>query len=114
MGAFHSVLENLLNNACAYCPAGARVAVALQANGERLRLTVADDGPGIAPQERAHIFERFYRGRAAASSGAGLGLSIVRQALDRLGGHITLGPGLEGAGVGFIVDLPRRLALYKP
>jgi two-component system sensor histidine kinase QseC len=107
MPAFHSVMENLLNNARAYCPAGARVAVALEADAERVRLTVADNGPGIAPQEQSRIFERFYRGRAAASSGAGLGLSIVRQALERLGGHIELGPGLDGAGVSFLVDLPR-------
>jgi two-component system sensor histidine kinase QseC len=107
MAAFHSVLENLLNNACAYCPAGARVAVVLEADAARLRLTVADNGPGIAPDEQSQIFERFYRGRAAASSGAGLGLSIVRQALDRLGGRMAMGPGLDGAGVGFAVEIPR-------
>ncbi|WP_157119175.1 sensor histidine kinase [Azohydromonas lata] len=106
MAAFHSVLENLLNNACAYCPPGSRVVVALQGEGGRLRLTVADDGPGIAPRERQRVFERFYRGAGTAASGAGLGLSIVRQALDRLHGHIALGPGLDGAGVGFTVELP--------
>jgi two-component system sensor histidine kinase QseC len=105
--AFHSVLENLLNNAYAYCPAGARVAVVLEADAARIRLTVADDGPGIAPDEQSRIFERFYRGQAASLSGAGLGLSIVRQALGRLGGRIAMGPGLEGAGVGFVVDIAR-------
>ena len=112
MAAFHSVLENLLNNACAYCPPGSRVAVRLQGEAGRLRLTVADDGPGIAPQERERVFERFYRGAGMGASGAGLGLSIVRQALDRLNGHIALGPGLDGAGVGFIVELPWQGPAY--
>lgn len=110
MAAFHSVLENLLNNACAYCPPGARVAVSLRGEGSGLRLVVADNGPGIAEAERERVFERFYRGAAAGASGAGLGLSIVRQALDRLNGHIALGAGLDGAGVGFVVALPWRRA----
>lgn len=109
VAALHSVLENLLANAVAYCPNGARVQVTLRAADGRLQLEVADDGPGIPAEDRDQIFERFRRGRTETRSGSGLGLAIARQAAHRLGGEIRLESGLSGRGAGFSVDWPVEL-----
>lgn len=106
VAAFHSVLENLLANAIAYCPNGARVQITLREAAGRMHLEVTDDGPGIAADERDQIFERFRRGRTAAHSGSGLGLAITRQAAHRLGGEIRLESGLSDRGASFSVDWP--------
>jgi signal transduction histidine kinase len=95
VGAFQSVLQNLVDNALNYVPSGGRVEVLLAAEGSGWRLRVADDGPGIPPEEQAHVFERFVRGRGAQAEGTGLGLAIVRQAVQRLGGSVALQPGLS-------------------
>jgi signal transduction histidine kinase len=72
-----------------------------------LLLTVQDDGPGIPAAERGRVFERFHRGPGQeAVTGSGLGLSIVQQAVIRLGGQVWLGEGLGGRGVGFCVRIP--------
>jgi two-component system, OmpR family, sensor histidine kinase QseC len=104
---FHSVLENLLANAIAYSHEGSEVVVSLDRDGERVRLRVSDNGPGIAEPDMPHLFERFYRGRGVTASGSGLGLAIVRQAVDNLGGEIGIGKGLNGLGVAFDVCWPR-------
>jgi two-component system OmpR family sensor kinase len=54
-------------------------------------LTVADTGPGIAPAERARVFDRFYRGAGAEAGGSGIGLSIVRAVAQRHGARVELG-----------------------
>ena len=104
--AFQSALQNLLDNARRYGARGGRVAVSLCLDGKELLLCVADDGPGIPTTEQAHIFERFVRGSGQTQPGTGLGLAIVRQAARRLGGHVDLGPGLNGRGAGFYVRIP--------
>lgn len=105
--AFESVLGNLLENALRYVPAGGRVAVSLAQGERRLTLAVADDGPGIPPQARERVFERFWRGQAHESTtGSGLGLAIVRQAALRLGGHVHIEDGLDGRGVRFVLQMP--------
>ena len=106
VGAFQSVLQNLVDNALKYVPRGGAVAVCLAADGAGWRLRVADDGPGIPPEEQAHVFERFVRGRDAPAEGTGLGLAIVRQAVQRLGGTVALQPGLRGRGAAFEVRVP--------
>jgi two-component system sensor histidine kinase QseC len=107
-GAYQSVLQNLLDNALRYVPPGGRVEVGLEAHGPGWCLRVADDGPGIPPDEQPHIFERFVRGRQASATvtGTGLGLAIVRQAARRLGGEVRLLQGLQGRGVAFEVSAP--------
>jgi len=105
--AFESVLGNLLENALRYVPAGGRVVVSLAQTERRLTLAVADDGPGIPPEARERVFERFWRGRAHESiPGSGLGLAIVRQAALRLGGHVAIEDGLDGRGVRFVLQMP--------
>ncbi|WP_085317234.1 ATP-binding protein [Derxia lacustris] len=112
----HSILDNLVGNALRYVPDGAQVLVSLAAPAGDAAwvLGVADDGPGIAPQEQARLFERFQRGRDARASGSGLGLAIVRQAVQRLGGQIRVGPGLGGRGVSFEVRVGEGVRRQPP
>jgi two-component system sensor histidine kinase MprB len=78
-------VRNLLDNAAKFSAPGAPVTVRLSA-GE---LTVQDQGPGIAPADLPHVFDRFYRSRSArAVPGSGLGLSIVRQVAESHGGTV--------------------------
>jgi two-component system, OmpR family, sensor histidine kinase QseC len=101
--AWASVAHNLLDNALRYGKTGGAVVVTLQADLSGFTLSVQDDGPGIPAEEADRVFERFYRGAGQTASGSGLGLAIVRQAAARLGGSVSMGAGLAGAGVGFFV-----------
>lgn len=109
LGAFHSVLHNLLDNALRYVPDGGMVEVMLKEAGGASQgwwLRVADDGPGIAEQDRERLFERFVRGPGAdRTPGSGLGLAIVRQAVARLDGQVRVVDGLGGRGVAFEVSV---------
>lgn len=102
-----SLLQNLLDNALRYVPAGGRIEIGLVSTPTHIDLTVADNGPGIAPQWHAQVFERFWRGADSVEPGSGLGLAIVKQAALRLGGSLRLSTGLEGRGVSFGLSLPR-------
>jgi signal transduction histidine kinase len=101
------VVENLLINALRYVPAGGTVTLSLApAAGSRHRLTIADDGPGIAAEDLPHVFERFYRAAAVRSSGgSGLGLAIVREIVQRHGGEVRA-ERAEPRGAVFVVELP--------
>ncbi|MDM5179505.1 sensor histidine kinase [Massilia sp. CCM 8695] len=104
--AFQSILNNLLDNALRYAGAGANIALELvQQDDGYLMLAVADDGPGIAQADLAHVFERFYRARSQDKTGSGLGLAIVRQAALRMNGTVTLAPGPGGRGCRFVVRI---------
>ena len=85
------VLRNLVSNAVNHTEPGGKIAVRVAANGDRLRFEVEDDGPGIAAEEAARLFERFYRSADARSSerqGSGLGLAIARAIVEAHGGRI--------------------------
>nr|BBH87096.1 hypothetical protein KTC_18470 [Thermosporothrix sp. COM3] len=101
------VLLNLVRNAITYTPQGGLVAITLQrADTEHLVLSVADTGMGIAPADQARIFERFYRSEdAPTGGGAGLGLAIVRELIEAMGGSVTVESSV-GAGSCFSVILP--------
>jgi two-component system OmpR family sensor kinase len=102
------VLDNLLANARAHTPATTPVTVRLRRGDGRVELTVADRGPGLAEEQAARIFERFYRAdssRARASGGAGLGLSIVSAVTEAHGGTAEARP-TPGGGATFVVTLP--------
>ena len=108
------IATNLMTNAMHYTPPGGTVTVrtAKQLIGDETWVTFAihDTGPGITPEDRAHLFERFYRGEAGRHSkatGAGLGLSICGELVERLGGKITVESEV-GRGSAFIVWLPAR------
>ena len=100
------VLCNLLENAAKYTPAGSRVAIAAAVRGEKLALTVDDDGPGVPPGREDAIFEKFTRGeRESAKPGVGLGLAICRALVEAHGGAIVAGRSALG-GAQFTVTLP--------
>jgi two-component system OmpR family sensor kinase len=107
-GALHALVSNLIDNALRYTPDGGKVDVNVGQDGERIALSVRDAGPGIAPEERARVFDRFYRGQAGSASvpGSGLGLAIVRSVADRHGAEIVLGDGIDGGGLGITVRFP--------
>ncbi|HYI73809.1 MAG TPA: HAMP domain-containing sensor histidine kinase, partial [Gaiellaceae bacterium] len=86
------VLDNLLENAVRYTPRGTHVRVETASRDGAVVLAVADSGPGIPPEDRPRIFERFYRGANGrlAGSGTGLGLAIVAALVGRWGGRVAL------------------------
>ena len=73
--------------------------------GNVLHIAVADEGPGVPPEELPRLFDRFYKTDASRQGGSGLGLAIARQHAGRLGGELTVHPGSE-AGVVFELQLP--------
>jgi len=103
-------LRNLARNAVEHTRAGdGLVRLEVQAlGGGRVRFTVQDDGPGIPPEDREHVFERFARmdgGRSRASGGAGLGLAIVRAIAEAHGGHVRITEPTAGKGARVQLDL---------
>jgi two-component system sensor histidine kinase TctE len=86
------LLGNLIDNALHYTPAGGTVTVRVRADAERRLaiLEVEDTGPGIAPSERAHVFERFYRILGSHIQGSGLGLAIVREIAQQHGAEVEI------------------------
>jgi two-component system sensor histidine kinase MprB len=108
--ALERMALNLLDNAIKWSPAGATVRVDVSHGGSpaQVRLTVADQGPGIDAADLPRIFERFYRADAARSMpGSGLGLAIVAQVVAQHGGTVTAGSGPDGGTV-MTVTLPSR------
>jgi two-component system, OmpR family, sensor histidine kinase QseC len=106
--ALGSIVGNLVDNAVRYGREGGNVVVILREAAGQLVLHVLDDGPGIAQQEHARVFQRFYRVAGTERPGSGLGLAIVQQAAVRLGGEVRVTEGLAGRGVGFLVRLDGR------
>jgi signal transduction histidine kinase len=100
------VLDNLIDNALRYAPAGSEVRIETGADDGRASLVVADDGPGIPQAERARVFERFYRGSTGRSAGpgTGLGLAIVAELVRRWDGEVRL---LDAPGTRVEAVFPR-------
>ena len=86
----HELLSNLIDNALRYTPAGGSVTVRVRHDGECAVLEVEDTGPGIAPAERANVFERFYRILGNRAPGSGLGLAIVREIAQQHGAEVDI------------------------
>jgi two-component system, OmpR family, sensor kinase len=80
----------LLDNAVRHTPPGTNVRVAVEAEDGVVRLDVSDDGPGIDPRVRDHLFERFSRGPETTAAGSGLGLAIADELAHRMGGSIVV------------------------
>ncbi|RRS01690.1 sensor histidine kinase [Glycomyces terrestris] len=107
-GQLRQVLVNLLTNARVHTPAGTAIDVAVAADDGWAVLRVADQGPGIPPEHRQKVFDRFYRAdpsRSRATGGSGLGLSIVSSIVAAHGGSIGL-DSEEGRGTAIEVRLP--------
>ena len=102
------ILRNLLANAITHSPRAGAVRVAARRVDSHIEIAVSDDGPGIAPEHRERIFDRFYRvdpARSRATGGAGLGLAIVRQLARAQGGDARV-ESEPGRGARFVVTLP--------
>ncbi|HEX2915621.1 MAG TPA: GAF domain-containing sensor histidine kinase [Chloroflexia bacterium] len=113
------VLVNLISNASKYSPAGGSITIQIRGDYERKFITVkvADDGPGIPPEEAEKIFNRFYRRaiheQTSETSGSGLGLSIARSLVELHGGKLWVESEV-GKGSAFFVSLPfERAEDYK-
>jgi signal transduction histidine kinase len=100
-----SVVSNLVANAIRHAAPGGMVRCSLIAAPGTLILEVADDGPGVPPEQRATIFERYHRG--TLSSGTGLGLAIVGEIAALHGGSVAVGDAPEGGAL-FTFELPLR------
>jgi two-component system OmpR family sensor kinase len=85
------LLRNLLENAIKYTPPSGQIDVSVQHRGNGVCLTVEDSGPGIAPADRAHVFDRFFRTTQANASGSGLGLAIAQAIAERHHASLALG-----------------------
>lgn len=102
------VLINLVGNAVRYVPAGGEVRVAYREEAGAVRITVADNGPGIPEEKLPYLFKRFYRvesSRSRSSGGTGLGLAIAKQYMEAHGGSIDVAS-IVGAGTQFTLRLP--------
>ncbi|MFD2420991.1 HAMP domain-containing sensor histidine kinase [Amycolatopsis pigmentata] len=101
--ALERVVLNLLDNAVKFSPAGSTITVRSEAG----RLTVQDEGPGVAAENRAHAFDRFWRSpEARGMPGSGLGLSIVASTVTAHGGTVAMPEPPDGRGCLVRVELP--------
>ena len=100
------ILVNLLSNALKHSPPEGRVGLEVEPVGAWVVLAVVDRGPGVAPEDRPHLFERYYRGRGEARrEGIGLGLHSTRLLVEAHGGRIRI-DATPGGGATFRVSLP--------
>jgi two-component system, OmpR family, sensor kinase len=104
--ALERAIGNLVRNARRH--GSGAVTIGVERDGDRALLSVADEGPGLTPEQAEHAFERFWRGRDAAAPGSGLGLAIVRAIAERHGGHVAVD------GARFTIDLPSSHESLKP
>jgi two-component system OmpR family sensor kinase len=101
-------VDNLLANIRAHTPPGSAVRVTLSRTEDAIVIAVTDSGPGLSPEQTAHVFERFYRAdesRARTSGGAGLGLAIVAAVAEAHGGRAIV-EAAPGGGASFRIELP--------
>jgi len=111
----HRLVLNLVENAMIHTPPGTPVVVSVRADGARVAVEVADRGPGVPPDRRERVFERFTRdaGDRTPGPGSGLGLAIVRAVAEAHGGTVEVAEA-EGGGAVFTVTLPAAAALRSP
>ncbi|MDD3528326.1 MAG: ATP-binding protein [Gallionellaceae bacterium] len=105
--ALRDLIGNLLDNAIRYTPRGGHVTLR---TGPGPRLRVEDDGPGIPPEERGKVFDRFYRVAGSGQPGSGLGLAIVHEVAQRHDAVVIIEEGAGGRGAAFVVDFAARRA----
>lgn len=109
-GLMRRAVANLLSNALKYNPGGTRVWLTLETSEENVRVTVGDNGPGIAEDVKETVFEPFVRGDRARRSdgGSGLGLSIAKGAVERHEGRIWLDPEAKGTVIHILLPTQNR------
>jgi two-component system sensor histidine kinase TctE len=100
------IFNNLIDNALRYTPSGGSITVRTGCAGDVPYLCVEDTGPGIPPGERANVLERFYRVPGTSGDGSGLGLSIVKEAVERHGGAVEIDARADRSGTCIRVTFP--------
>ncbi|MEA2421178.1 MAG: hypothetical protein QOF55_277 [Thermoleophilaceae bacterium] len=112
-GAVARVARIMIDNSLRHSPPAAPVGVLVRGADDRVELVVRDDGPGVPPEERELIFERFERGRSVENAtGFGLGLAIGRGLARGMGGDLALDP--DGQGTSFVLRLPAAVEAPVP
>lgn len=104
-----TIIVNLIDNAVKYSVVGGRVAVVVSSDDDACRLSISDTGPGIAPEERSSVFQRFYRVDTLQTEGSGLGLAIVADIAERLSIKIDMGTPEWGAGLKVDLHIPQNV-----
>jgi signal transduction histidine kinase len=107
-GALEQIIDNYVDNALDYAPAGTAIAITVTCTASEITISVADGGPGMSPTARERAFDRFWRGAESQNrpGGSGLGLSIVAQLAAASGGRVAL---LENPGGGLLATVTLRL-----
>jgi signal transduction histidine kinase len=100
------ILSNLIGNALKFTPPGGRITLRVQQEGAAARFSVSDTGPGVPPQNLAHVFERFWKDGAPGKRGTGLGLFIARGIVEAHGGRIWVENTATGAVFSFTLPFP--------
>jgi len=101
------VVNNLLENALKFTPAGGSISLDVERTADEITLTVSDTGIGIPAEDLPHLFERFHRGRNVAEfTGNGLGLAIVKAIIQSHSGRVEARSDGLGKGSRFVVSLP--------
>jgi two-component system sensor histidine kinase TctE len=111
------LLNNLIDNALRYTPAGGAVTVEVRSTDDAVELEVEDTGPGIPESERELVFERFHRVLGTQVDGSGLGLAIVKEIADQHAAHITLHAArgdLDPPGARFVIQFPHAPSPRPP
>ena len=114
--ALRRVLRGLIDNAIKYTPAGGHIVISARESGEKIAISVSDNGVGIPEKDLSHIFDKFYRvgsgmsadenGDATAAPGVGLGLYLAQHIVEQLDGQMTV-ESTQGVGTTFTLLLPR-------
>jgi signal transduction histidine kinase len=108
------VLLNLVGNAIRYAPDNSSVWIRLEDAGNRARIIVADQGPGLTDEQQIKVFEKFERlGRSGEDGGSGLGLYISRRLARAMGGDLTV-ESAPGQGARFVLEVPADLLAHAP
>jgi signal transduction histidine kinase len=102
------VLSNLLGNAIKFTPEGGTVTLCARLRDGALSVTISDTGRGIAPEDLAHIFDRYWRRKASEGGGSGLGLYIARRIVEAHGGRMWAESSHQGATLIFTLPLESR------
>ena len=105
---FEQAIANILDNAAKYAPAGSVILVRGTSDPSRVTLSIEDEGPGLPPDDLPHIFDKFYRAKAADRrvAGTGLGLAVARGFVEAFGGTLDASNRKDRSGAVLTMTLP--------
>ena len=112
-GLFRQAVALVVSNAMLHTPAGTPIEISAALDARRVKIVIADHGPGIKPGEEERIFQKFYRSAGAPAGGTGLGLSIARRLVEALQGTLTARNRPEGGAL-FTIELPAAQPMNLP